>query len=131
MLSDIVTVKAVPLANAGITKVEFSIDDQLRSTVTKPPYEFKWDTIDEEEGRHTLIVAMFDSDGRTAKKRIKVEVDNGLSQGIKPHADKCFAALRKGVQPNGCRRPCHRRRDGVRDGLLAQVQSTDAFDGSA
>jgi len=96
VIGNVLAVMAQPISESGVNRVEFSVDDQLRLTVSKPPYEYKWDTIDEEEGRHTLIVAVFDGDGRTGKKRIKVEVDNGLSQGVKPHAERAIAALRKG-----------------------------------
>src|SRR5438105_3728386 len=95
LVGDVVAVTAMASSEAGITRVEFSVDDQLRSTVTKRPYEYKWDTVDEEEGRHTLIVAAFDTDGKTATKRIKLEVDNGLAMGVKPHAEKALAAFRK------------------------------------
>jgi tetratricopeptide (TPR) repeat protein len=95
LVGDIVTVTAMASSEAGITRVEFSVDDQLKATAMKRPYEYKWDTIDEEEGRHTLIIAAFDTDGKTATKRIKLEVDNGLSMGVKPHADKALAGFRK------------------------------------
>ncbi len=95
LVGDVLTVTAMASSEAGITRVEFSVDDQLKATVLKRPFEYKWDTIDEEEGRHTLIVAAFDTDGKTATKRIKLEVDNGLSMGVKPHADKGLAAFRK------------------------------------
>jgi len=96
VVGDVLTVKARPASEAGIARVEFSVDDQLRATVTQPPYEYKWDTIDEDEGRHTLSVAVLDGDGKAATKRIKVEVDNGLSQGVKPHADRALESFRRG-----------------------------------
>src|SRR6185503_6284693 len=95
LVGDVVTVTAMASSEAGIIRVEFSVDDQLKATVLKRPYEYKWDTIDEEEGRHTLIVAAFDTDGKTATKRIKLEVENGLSMGVKPHAENALAAFRK------------------------------------
>src|SRR5262249_41253854 len=88
LVGDVLTVTATASSEAGIARVEFSVDDQLRATVLKRPYEYKWDTVDEEEGRHTLIIAAFDLDGKTATRRIKLEIDNGLALGVKPHADK-------------------------------------------
>jgi tetratricopeptide (TPR) repeat protein len=96
VVSDVTKVTAQAFSEAGVTKVEFSVDDQLRATLTKAPYEYKWDTIDEDEGRHTLIVAVFDGEGKTGTKRVKVEVDNGLSKGVKPHAEMAQALFRKG-----------------------------------
>jgi tetratricopeptide (TPR) repeat protein len=96
VLSDIVEVKAEANSDAGITRVEFSVNDQLRATVTKPPYQYRWDTIEEEEGTHTLIVSAYDGSGKAASKRIKVEVDNNLSLGIKAHAEKAHTLFRRG-----------------------------------
>src|SRR5579862_8386907 len=72
MVADVTTVSAQAASESGILKVEFSVDDQLRATLTKAPYEYKWDTVDEDEGRHTLIVAAYDGAGTTATRRIKV-----------------------------------------------------------
>jgi tetratricopeptide (TPR) repeat protein len=72
------------------------VDDQLRTTVTKAPFEYKWDTVDEDEGQHTLVVSAYDAQGNTAVKRVRVEVENGLSLGIKPHAEKAIEHFRKG-----------------------------------
>jgi thioredoxin-like negative regulator of GroEL len=96
VLSDIVEVKAEASSDAGITRVEFSVNDQLRATVTKPPYAYRWDTIDEEEGSHTLIVSAYDGRGRASSRRIKVEVDNNFSLGVKAHAEKAHALFRRG-----------------------------------
>src|ERR1051325_8085089 len=86
VVSDVVTVKAQASSENGIAKGEFSIDDQIRATQSRPPFEYKWDTVDEEEGHHTVIVSAYDGAGKAVAKRIKVEVDNGLSLGVKPHA---------------------------------------------
>jgi len=95
VVGDIVTVKVQATSEAGITKVEFSVDDQIKSTSLKAPYEYKWDTVDEEEGRHTLIINAYDGAGSASTKRIKVEVDNELSKGVKPHAEKAFKLFRE------------------------------------
>lgn len=89
-VGDVTKVVAQARSDSGIVRVEFSVDDQLRATATKPPYEFAWDTVDDDEGRHTLTVAAYDGAGNAAKRRIKVEVDNGLSLGVKPHAAKAL-----------------------------------------
>lgn len=95
VVGDVVTVKAQATSDAGIAKVEFSVDDQVRATSTKAPYEYKWDTIDENEGRHTLVVNAYDGAGQATSKRIKVEVDNELSRGAGPHAEKALALFRQ------------------------------------
>ncbi len=95
VVGDVVSVTAQATSEAGITKVEFSVDDQIKSSVTKPPYDYKWDTVDEEEGRHTLIVAAYDGAGSATSRRIKIEVDNELSKGVKPHADRALLLFRQ------------------------------------
>jgi predicted Zn-dependent protease len=94
VLGDVVSVRAQVTSEAGIAKVEFSVDDQIRMTQAKPPFEYKWDTIDEMEGRHTVIVNAYDGAGQASTKRIKVEVDNDLTKGVKPHAEKAMARFR-------------------------------------
>lgn len=93
--SDVLTIKVQASSESGIAKIEFSIDDQIRATVAKPPYEYKWDTVDETDGRHTIIVNAYDGAGQASTKRIKVEVDNELTKGVKPHADKAIALFRQ------------------------------------
>lgn len=95
VVGDIAPITVIATDASGITKVELSIDDQLRATFMKPPYEYKWDTIDENEGRHTVIIAVFDNNGKASNKRIKVEVDNNLSLGVKPHAKKSLELFRQ------------------------------------
>src|SRR5436305_789308 len=71
-IGDIFIVKADVTSEAGVSKVEFSIDDQLKLTLTKAPYEYKWDTVDDDEGQHTLLVSAFDAQGNTAVKRVRL-----------------------------------------------------------
>jgi predicted Zn-dependent protease len=96
VVGDIVQVEAKIASDTGITKVEFSVDDQARSVLMKPPWIFSWDTIDENEGPHTLIVSVYDSAGRASRRRVKLEVENGLSAGPKPHAAKAMELFGRG-----------------------------------
>ena len=66
IVGDVLAIQAQAQSESGVLRVEFRIDDQLRATVMKPPYDYAWDTIDEPEGLHTLMVAAFDNAGRTA-----------------------------------------------------------------
>jgi len=96
VVGDIVEVRASAASDSGIERVEFSVDDQVRATVRKPPFAYRWDTIDEYEGEHRVIVAAFDGAGRARSRRIRVEVDNGLSQGVRAHHDRAWELFRKG-----------------------------------
>lgn len=96
VVGDVFLLKVDPQSDTGILKVEVSVDDQLRATLTKPPYEFSWDTIDEPEGAHTVAVGVFDTAGMAVARRIRVEVENELSRGPVAHAAMALERLRKG-----------------------------------
>jgi tetratricopeptide (TPR) repeat protein len=97
-ISDTTTIiaRATPDGDTGIDKVEFSVDDQLKATDTSTPYSFEWDTLEETEGTHTILVVAFDSKGRSAKSKISVTIDNELSKGAEAHAATALAALKEG-----------------------------------
>jgi tetratricopeptide (TPR) repeat protein len=83
-LSDIVRVKADADSKAGIEKITFEVDDQFRFEAKQPPYAFNWDTLEENDGQHTLAVTAYNINGQTGVKRLKVTVENNLKLGI-PH----------------------------------------------
>jgi N-acetylmuramoyl-L-alanine amidase/Bacterial Ig domain len=60
------------------SRVEFLVDDVVRSTETQRPYAFDWDTTGAANGLHTLLVRAIRSDGKTlASRSIVVVVANG------------------------------------------------------
>ncbi|HZP80820.1 MAG TPA: Ig-like domain-containing protein [Chthonomonadaceae bacterium] len=95
-LSDVVRVQARADSSAGIARVTFEVDDQFRIEVKQPPYLYDWDTVEEDDGAHTVAVIAYDTNGQTAVKRLKVTVDNQLSLGIKAHAARALEAFRRG-----------------------------------
>ena len=92
-VSDVVKLVAKAESSAGIDKVEFRIDDQLKYTDTSTPYEYDWDTLADKEGQHTLTATAFDSDGQTARATIKLTVDNELNVGADTLAKRAQEAL--------------------------------------
>src|SRR5207247_2650709 len=97
-VSDVTTIVARVSGgeDVGIAKVEFMVDDQLRSTDTSTPYSFDWDTLDETEGSHTLTATVFDAKGQTKRAKLSVMVDNELSKGADYHADAAMDSLKAG-----------------------------------
>jgi|GEM_PF-3176472 len=83
-LSDIVRVKADADSKSGIEKITFEVDDQFRFEVKQPPFVYNWDTLDENDGIHTIAITAYNINGQTGVKRIKVSVENNLKLGI-PH----------------------------------------------
>ena len=90
-LGDVVRVKADADSKAGIEKITFEVDDQFRFEAKQPPYVFDWDTLNENDGQHTLAVTAYNVNGQTGVKRVKVTVLNNLKLGI-PHFVKAGLA---------------------------------------
>jgi len=63
----------------GIKKVNFYIDDILKSTASFFPYSYKWDTRQYSEGSHALTVKAYDTIGQTATNTIWVFVVKELT----------------------------------------------------
>jgi hypothetical protein len=59
----------------GVSKVEFYVDNILKNTDTKTPYEWNWDTAKGPSGNRTLKVKAYDADNLTAEQSIQVTVD--------------------------------------------------------
>src|SRR5579863_2314363 len=66
-IHDISKIVAHADSSDGIDKVEFYVDDQLKSTAQGVPYTLTWDTIPDTEGKHTLAITAYDSNGQTKK----------------------------------------------------------------
>jgi tetratricopeptide (TPR) repeat protein len=74
-----VTVKA----DSAVNQVEYYVGDDLRDTDSSTPYEFKLDTLDanQPEGEIKLTFAAYTTEGESAKKILKLKIDNGLAKG--------------------------------------------------
>lgn len=75
---EIVTISVTTQDNEGIDRVQFFVDDSLRSTDTSPPYEYNWNTTLYENGsEHVISATSFDtSDNFTESQPILLIVDN-------------------------------------------------------
>jgi tetratricopeptide (TPR) repeat protein len=88
VVSDIYLVTAIAISNKGIAKVDFLVDGKLAGTDSSTPYTFEWDTVEYDDGEHTLSVVASDLSGNQERKEIKVTVDNDLAAGVEAHLEK-------------------------------------------
>jgi len=76
-----------------ITSVEFYIGDDLRDTDSSQPYEFRLDTLAEQEGPVKVSFAAYTSKGDTAKVTLDLVIDNELGKGAPFFVAQAQAAL--------------------------------------
>jgi tetratricopeptide (TPR) repeat protein len=95
-LNDIVRVKADADSSAGIARVAFEVDDQFRAEVKMPPFVYDWDTLEENDGQHSLAVTAYNINGQTKVMRFKVTVENRLNLGVRYYAEQAMQAFRQG-----------------------------------
>ena len=62
--------------NVGVTKIEFYVDGQLKSTATASPFSFSWVT--SSNGTHSLQVKAYDAAGNVGSASISVNVSNPI-----------------------------------------------------
>ncbi|MFH1352060.1 MAG: Ig-like domain-containing protein [bacterium] len=74
--SGTVAVTTVATDDYGISKVEFYVDDVIKSTVTSSPYGWLWDTTLSTDGARILKTIIYDISNQTATDQITVNVDN-------------------------------------------------------
>lgn len=77
-----------------VTSVEFYVAGDLRDTDDSTPYEFTVDTLNEQQGTLEVTFAAYNQKGESAKKTLKVKIDNGLDKGAAFHIEQGMDALR-------------------------------------
>jgi hypothetical protein len=75
VISKRVTVSVTAKDDVGIKKVEFYVDNKLKSTDTNAPFRWRWDTSKESSGSHTLKAKAYDTSDQTDVDSIRVKVD--------------------------------------------------------
>ena len=65
-----------------VSSVEFYVGGDLRDTDDSTPYEFAVDTLNEVQGEFEVTIAAYNKAGESAKKTIKVKIENGIDKGI-------------------------------------------------
>jgi tetratricopeptide (TPR) repeat protein len=95
-LNDVTRIKAEADSSSGILRVTFEVDEQFRSEVKKPPYTYDWDTLDENDGQHTISITAYNTKGQTGVTRLKVTVLNQLNLGVKHFVQEGMAGFEQG-----------------------------------
>jgi len=95
-ISDVAPIIVRADSGDGIDKVEFAVDDQLRFSSGSSPYTFKWDTIADTEGAHSLAVTAIDANGTKKTVKLNLMIDNQLSLGAPALAAKAREGLAAG-----------------------------------
>jgi len=72
-------------SKSPITQVEFYVGSDLRDSDTSTPYEFKLDTLAEDDGDLKVTFAAYTTDGKSTKKPMTLKIDNGVSKGADFH----------------------------------------------
>lgn len=80
-------------AKSSVTSVEFYVGDDLRDSDTSTPYEFRFDSLMENDGALTIKFKAYTSDGESGEKVIKLNVGNGVDKGAAFHVEAGLAAL--------------------------------------
>lgn len=80
--------RAILQTDHPIQAVEFYVGDDLRESDGSTPYEFKLDTLSEEDGNIKLRFKGFTTEGQNVEKVYTLVVDNGVSKGADFHVQK-------------------------------------------
>jgi tetratricopeptide (TPR) repeat protein len=83
-----VTFRVIAQTQEPIQAIEFYVGDDLRESDGSTPYEFKFDTLAEEDGPVKVRFKCFTAEGKNAEKEFKLNIDNGVSLGAAPHVEK-------------------------------------------
>lgn len=84
-VSGTVTVAANATDDVAVTKVEFYLDGQLKSTDATAPYQWAWNTTTASNGSHRLQAKAYDAAGNVgASATVAVTVNNGGTQPPPP-----------------------------------------------
>lgn len=78
-LSGTVGITANASDNVGVTKVEFYLDNALKTTDTASPYSYSLDTTTVTNSAHTLSVKAYDAAGNVGTASIVVNVNNSTA----------------------------------------------------
>jgi chitodextrinase len=79
-VSGTVNVTADAIDNVGVTKVEFYVDDVLKSTDTSSPYSYSWDSTSVSNGIYVIKAKAYDAAGNVGSAEVSVTVGNGDTQ---------------------------------------------------
>ncbi|MDP2905178.1 MAG: Ig-like domain-containing protein [Candidatus Omnitrophota bacterium] len=85
-VSGTVNIQATATDNIGVTKVEFYVDNSLKSTDTSLPYAYSWDSSTATNASHTLKAVAYDAKNNSKAAEISVTVKNTVTPPPTPPA---------------------------------------------
>lgn len=88
MLTGDVQFRVVVQTDHPVQAVEFYVGDDLRESDGSTPYEFKLDTLAEDDGNIKLRFKGFTTEGQNAEKVFTLNIDNGVNKGADFHVAK-------------------------------------------
>jgi uncharacterized protein (TIGR03437 family) len=65
--------------NGAVTKVEFLVNDVLKATVTRPPYQFRLDTAAMSAGRYRIVAKAYDAAGNSSQQLASINHPGGFA----------------------------------------------------
>ena len=80
--------RAILQTDHPVQAVEFYVGDDLRESDGSTPYEFKLDTLSEDDGNIKVRFKGFTTEGQNVEKVFTLVVDNGVSKGADFHVEK-------------------------------------------
>ena len=78
-VSSTINIQATATDNVGVSKVEFYVDNSLKSTDTAAPYVYSWDTSTATNASHALKVIAYDAKNNSNQAQINVAVNNAVT----------------------------------------------------
>lgn len=78
LISNPITVEAVAIDGAGLTQLQFYLDNVLVATKTSPPFTYYWNTDLSANGTHTIKVVATDLANRTAEQSAVVTLSRAV-----------------------------------------------------
>jgi len=101
-VSGVTNVTANATDNVAVSKIDFFVDNVLKSTVTASPYNYSWDTIAMVNGNHTLYAIAYDAAGnKTQSSTTTVNVSNVTTADPVPYNVSGNWTLKFGDDFNG------------------------------
>ncbi len=92
---------SVGLDGGTLQKVEFRVDNVLKSTDTSAPLELAWDSTTVTNGNHTLNAKVFLTSGETAEQTVTVNVQNAAPPPPPPQPSITWLSPLNGATVSG------------------------------
>lgn len=84
---EVITIAVDAADNDGnITEVRFFVDNIGKGSVTSFPFNYNWNTDNEDIGNHTLKATSFDNSGKSTSDEISIEITDGGGSNTPPTA---------------------------------------------